>query len=286
MASTSVEIFFVGLCSFLNMHNDVAYMPPPSVIMHRVSDTTMKHTPFIAWDDKLFDLQNAANFPVRHTKNGTAFLTFDGEELSLNDDQSALPDVDAATFDKYVAHIMKYGDLSETPLFDPAHVPGPGKLPSATAEAVYLEFGSGKITSDWDTEKTYIFHNQDNNDVVDNTARKYHRRIRYAYTAGSDFVVITARKFDNSSHRKLIFKPKSGTAVTLWMGNSMNIDEDMTQMPPLKSKAAKHFAFLYETLAVKPTKIYIPVIEGDITPQTNPVGGGSGTGYCGPDGQP
>ncbi|MCU1229193.1 MAG: hypothetical protein JWO97_2077 [Acidobacteria bacterium] len=285
MASTTVEIFFVGLCSFLNMHNDYQYMPPPSVVMHRV-DPSMKHVAFIAWNDADVVLDGAANFPVRKTKNGEFFLTLDGEELSLNDDTSGMPTVDKADFDANIASIMKYGDLPETPLFDPAHVPDRGKLPNTTGEAAYLEFGKGTITTDWPTRYKYIFREQTSGTAVNTTARPYNRRIKYAYTAGSDSVVITARKFDNSSRRKLVFKPRTGTAVTLWMGNSMNIDEDMMETPPVYNKSATHFEHLYNTLAVKPTKIYIPVIDGTFTPDPKPPGGGAGTGYCGPDGQP
>jgi hypothetical protein len=285
MATTSVEILFVGLCSFLNMNNQYSFMPPPSVVLHR-TDQSMKHQAFIAWDQNSVALQNAASFPVLYTKNGTAFLKVDSEELALNDDQSAGPTfVDQTTFFKSVPRITLYGDLPQTPDFEPKHVPPKGQMPDPGAEAAYLEFGNGTISSDWQTEKQYVF--RDGNGVaMDTTARYYHRRVKYAYTASGNALVIVARKFDNSLRRKLIFKPISGTAVTVWIGNSMNIDEDMNPTPPIKNKIAAHFKFFYGTLLNPPSTLYVPVIEGPLTPLQKPPAGGAGTGYCGPDNQP
>jgi hypothetical protein len=97
--------------------------------------------------------------------------------------------------------------------------------------------------------------------------------------------VILAVKYDNSSLRRLVFKPVSGTKVTIWMGNSMDIDEDMDPNPPDTNPIASHFKFFYDTLAVKPT-IYIPIAEGNGSNSPHNPATGNATGYCGPDGQP
>lgn len=283
MAST-VEILFVGLCSFLNMDNSVNYMPPPSVIMHRVP--TMKHVAFIAWDEAETKLDDAANLPVLRTKKGRPFIMLDAEEISLNDDFSALPTLDA-TFKNGVARLSKYANLSAVPVFDQRRVPIKGHLPDGAVEQAYLEFGSGTISSDWETEKEFVFRDTKTATPADATPRKYHRRVHYVFPAAANALTVVLRKFDNSAHRRLVFRPVSGTNTRVWIGNSMDIDEDLNPTPPIKNKTAIHFAAFYDTLAVQPAKVFVPVIEGTITPPVGaPPAGGSGTGYCGPDNQP
>jgi hypothetical protein len=278
--ATTVDILIVGLCSFLNMHDKVSYMPPPSVILHRPPAMIKMHTPYIAWKDTETTLENAGGYPVQKTTNGTKFLVLDGEELTLNDDHSGLPKIDA-TFDNNVASIMKFGNLQATPVFNQKLVPLKGNLPDSSKVAAYVEFGHGTISSDWQTEKQYIF--RDSGGVaVDATPRNYDRRVLYTYQADPALVIL-ARKFDGSARRRLVFTPTTGTTVIVWLGNSVNIDEDMLQKPPITTTTGDHFAAFYDTLAVMPT-VLIPVLNG-AAPSTQPAGG-LGTGYCGPDNQP
>jgi hypothetical protein len=309
MAST-VEILFVGLCSFLNMENKVNYMPPPSVVMHRVDPAT-NHVTFIAWKESETTLDNAANLPVMRTRNQTPFIMVDAEEISLNNDLSELPTLDA-TFKDHVARLTKYANLAATPLFDQTRVPLPGRMPSPKVEQAYLEFGKGTVSSDWPTSRTFVFRDDELN-AADETARTYDRRVLYTYPTAADALAIVLRKFDNSTHRRLVFRPAAGTTVRVWIGNSTDIDEDMSETPKITNDFAEHFRFFYDTLALPPATQYIPVAEdgtttskeararrqsaaknshtrhsarADATQLDDPPAGGSGTGYCGPDNQP
>jgi hypothetical protein len=148
------------------MRDNVAYMPPPSVVAHKAAE----HVPFIAWKDSEAVFENTANIKVEQTADGTNFIVLDQEQLFLNDDQTAPPTIDTS-FDDHVAHVTSYAKLSSPPVFDQDHVPLKGHLPEGRAESSYLEFGHGKIESDWDTSKLFVF--RDKNGVAsDPTPRR------------------------------------------------------------------------------------------------------------------
>jgi hypothetical protein len=282
MDTITVKIFFVGLCSFLNMHDKVDLMPPPSVIVHHIEN----HHPFIGWDINQTTLDNENTFAFNKTANNTHYIEFEGEELSINDDPSGDPQIDT-TFDQHIASIGTYGKVGAAPVFDQKHVPLTGQEPDETEVAAYLEFGHGHIISDWQTQYPYIF-TEPVHHAQSTASKPYDRRVAYYFDTTNGALVVVARAFDNSSKRKFIFRPKApGGEVQVWIGNSMDIDYDMNPSPTITEKVASHFKYFYNDLANKKLALYVPVLDGNLPdPVTNAPVGGVGSGFCGPDNQP
>src|SRR4051794_15695609 len=118
--ATTVEIMFVGLCSFLNMKNATdPNLPAPSVIVHRVPGghgADMQHTAYIAFDRTKMKVTGATAKQV--TNSNFSFIPLDGQKLTLIDaDMTATPKIDA-TFDTDVARFSQYAKLPN-PAFKP-----------------------------------------------------------------------------------------------------------------------------------------------------------------------
>lgn len=292
MANLTVNIRFVGLCSFLNMYDKEAYMPPPSVVLHKTPD----HMAMLAWNEQdthlVFPVFNPP--PPPSPQFGFSSVNLAGEELTLNNDMSSTPNVDSSSFGKHIATILKYGNLKSVPVFDQKHVPLPGQKPDLAAESAFMRFGDGDISSDWETQYPYIFQDKAGN--ASTNSRKYHRRVTYTFDIADVALIVTADKFDQTSSRAFTFKPTvSGQPVTIWIANAMDLDEDVDPQPPVFNPAGDHFKYFYRDLADKSATIYKPVLDGVLPPappmpMSMPMSGaparGAGTGYCGPDNQP
>lgn len=274
--ATTVEIVFIGLCSFLNIDGAQPDMPPPSVILH---NDAVHHTPYVAFDTTVVRMTGAtatslgANF---------AMVKLEGEELIINDDASRGPTLDASM--GKVVHLAKYSGISQ-PMWNRARIPLNGGLPEKGEVAAYLEFGSGTLSADRLSPIKWTFKDQTNNPSATQADDNFARSISYKFLSATDNLIIRARALDGGSHRKLVFTPVSGGAIKVFIGNSVKNKElkDIKFVEPAIHQAGVHFMEFYKSLDPIPRTMFIPF---PIESNPNDIQGGPDTGYCGPDGQP
>jgi hypothetical protein len=271
---TTVEIAFVGLCTFLNMDGKTPELPPHSVIINRHTG----HTPFIAFNDKEVSLTGAT---VKALGQDYSYIELDGEDLALNDDQSKPPtfNPDYTAFEK-VARFTKYANVS-APFWKNTHIPLRGKMPLRSAVAGYLEFGGGEISVERESTIEWEFRNEAN--FNDKTIKgKFARLVMYKFSSPTDNLVITARTLDGTAKRELVFASIGGSPLKVWIGSSPKVLKELLYKEPTKFNTASHFGAFYDSLDEANPKIYVPfpvVAAGQL-------GGDPDLGFCGPDSRP
>lgn len=258
------EIIFVGLCSFLNLANDIDHMPPPSVILTADKD----HTPFIAIDPTKIKVEGVtfgSNPPY-------AYIKLDGEELTFNDDRSVPPRVGFSL--SAVASLGAYGRVAN-PVWNEDYVPKKMKHPKSKQVAAYAEFGNGELTADNKTTIEWEFRDSKGNKTI---TGKFARNVHYKFTPANGILYIEARSLDGTGKRVMKFTPINNAPLQIWIGNSMDITKDIKGYNPTSLEPGHHFKHFYKHLQGSPA-VFIPYPIGIVAK-------GAESGYCGPDREP
>lgn len=284
----AAKVIFIGLCSFLNMSSSSdPSLPAASVILHRAS--MYSHIPFIAFDHNLVKVDPATATNI--TGSNFDYIPLDGLELTIAEDSGNKPTIDSS-----FANVARLADYSKATLmtFERTRFPKRNDRPKSGAVAAYLLFGNGSISADWPTAAEYTFKNV-NTGLASIGPRQFARRVTYTVSGASATLTIKETQLPDSTATAttLTFTSLTAADVEIWIGNSRipvdgnNSPDPMTGMKldlvgyqPATPAAADHFAEFYASLKNGMAgDIYIPIpVLG--------AGGGSGTGYCGPDSQP
>lgn len=217
------EIIFVGLCSFLNVHDTVKYdMPSPSVIVMNEDD----HTPFIAFDSDEVEAVDGNGKPIGNPVPGSTalkYIVLQGEELVLLNGPSGVPRV-AESFDA-VASASMYAPESKSDTYDEDYVPKQNGKPKKSAVSAFLMFGGGSLGRGRLTAVPYVFQTVGGGDQT--IAGRFAEEVIYSFPA--DRIRLSAVDLEDPARtRSLAFLPKNlgqgvPTGIRVWIGAAADV---------------------------------------------------------------
>ena len=297
--NNAAEIIFVGLCSFLNVHNTASFeMPPPSVIVLQEH-----HTPFLAFDaDEVEAVDgNGAAIGQQIGISAYRYVELKGEELTVINAPNGLPTV-AASFDA-IAKASAYAPESKMDEYDRDYIPRGNGRPSKKVVAAFLRFGGGTLARGRLTNVPYVFQLKDGREKT--ISGRFAEEGIYSFPGES--IRIDASDLETRAlTRKMVFTPKktgNGTAsgVRIWIGAApvSAAGADAEIIGAIRGKQhgpysdGDHLAMLNVMFTAaqgqtKKTKNRVPRPLREYDPMAVPRPAAKGlraesSGYCGPD---
>lgn len=317
----AVEIVIVGLCSLLNVRNEYATLPEPSVIAVRTGQTrghTKKHIPYIAWnsDDIVATFDPPSKFTEEHVSGADNFhfIAMDGESVTLTGDKSGSPD---ATEFKDIAGYLRYARDPASTDWDRCYIPEKGNAPQSKCVAGYMKFGGGALTTDRLTD--YFYHFEDDAGDTGLQPTQYAQEVIYTTipsgdTTGKAYEEFVLSQLDNPSSKRTLrlTANTAGKSLLIFFGNHvpMDIVHAVRRQNSSSGNDLKALHFHALGLEINDSDVPVPVLDegfqprrgrpasnrptrrtrrpakktAPATPSDHP--SGDSTGYCGPDSKP
>jgi len=283
------NIVITGLCALLNVKDENARMPEPSMIMpvtnlphahdpdkdHREHPP---HIPFIAFDTSIVKVDKPDDFtPVRYATK-FAFLRLDGKEILIKGLPLKALKVDS-TYNA-IADIHNYWPAARSQ-WNSAYVPARGHDPSPSAVAAFMRFGGGDLSSSQPTEVFWAF--KDSSGTVTD-CRKFSREAIYHIETPAESIVIALRDMSTSCTKQFEFELIAGERIEIWLGNNTANDMAVTlkRGAYLKRRRSTHFAHLHKFSTATDGPIPEPLEKAAASNGDEGRSGGDSTGYCGP----
>lgn len=286
-----LEIVFPGLCSFINMRNCNGTLPPPCVVLPQTPDA-MKHIPFIAFgkaDVRVEKLRGSANFTDVEFAPDFSYLPLNGVDIRLLEDLRGFPRVLRSY--ELIAHKDDYWPEAKN-CWDERYFPGEDGRPDEHVVAAFMPIGGGTIAAERLTDFEWEFRNEDG---LPTTREHYAQEVIYRiYPFRHENITLVLTRFDRSAKEPDVFRfysqRKNVKKIKLWIGNSDSIHRALLRISGVPRKAI-HFEHLnYIASLGRKGPIPCPVVPWNLFQGPNlsniddPPGGGSDTGYCGPNG--
>jgi len=311
-----VEIVFSGLCSFLNVYDNNPTMGEPGVILIRadrhhhdngepaehdhdhgepeehdheasgepgggVINSEDIHIPFIAFDTGFTQVNDPTGFTAVDDRPEFVFMTLDGEEISIEGHQPAVPQVNDS-FEQVLRKDDYWPEAKNQ--WNRDLVPERGQKPKASAVAAFMRFGSGLITAQRLSSEFWSFSKPGLSAHVGRFAEE----VSYSGfpLSDNDELRITLTHLETGTVRTLVFSSIDPEAevLTIFIGNNTDdgMDEALDRQPskPDEPRHGRHVSIL--------DRVANPDL-GTSNREAKPVPpllgfrkGGGGSGYCGP----